>query len=193
MAKKETAVVADPEDIRDFFDGYEDAVISGSRIPDGYYHLKATDNLGCPDWFSEKEENGDRAMTELEVEVASGEYEGAPAPRLRIQLGGFEYSRKKKDGSPGKRVIVTAEEVFGNVRGTTRALHGPVAPQIAPATHVTADQEWLDALADELVGDDFIAQLVTVSTGYQNLKGLCSVDDPPKDFTFSSELEEMKV
>ena len=168
------------EDTRGFFgEGYEDAV-RGNRIPDDTYHLVITGNLGeAP--FSKPE----RPAVQLETEVASGEYVGRRGPRVTLQLGAHSYTSKS-----GKAIIVTAEEEVKNLMADVRAIHGIPAPTIPTGLD---DTETLDAVADALVGDEFIAKVTTNKNDFQNAGYYRALDDPPKGFTLAKDLEEFRV
>jgi hypothetical protein len=172
---------------RDFLEGYEDATFGGPRVPDGTYHVKVAENLGQPDWSTD----GERPVVELGVEIASGDYAGEFAPRIRLQLGGFSFHRKKKDGTEGKFVEVTADKVFSDLQGLVRIIHGPSLPA---GTVGLKGVELLEALAEGMVGDEYIVDIVkNARTGYQDQKNYCSIDEPPDGFMMAGDLEEFSV
>ncbi len=166
------------EEVQDFFTGYEDATI-GSRIPDGIYHLRCMANLGETTWSSE-----DKPVVQVEIEVDDGDHAESLAPRLNLQLGGFEYTKN------GKVRKVKGEEIFKNLQGTVRAIHGSEQPAVDPAM---TGVDLLSALADAILGDDFVATVVTDKKGFQNLRNITGMDNLPADFVLASDLEEMSV
>lgn len=181
MPKSNNGTVATEEEVQSFFDGYEEATI-GSRIPDGTYHLRCVGNLGEPDWSAE-----DKPVVEVEIEVASGEQAEGMAPRLRLQLGGFEFINKKT----GKKRVVSAQSVFSTLQGTIRAIHGTEPPSVNPAM---VGIDLLTGLADAIIGDDFVASVVTnKGTGFQDLRNIHGMDDLPEGFTLAADLAEFSV
>lgn len=173
------------EQISDFFDGYEDARMGGPRVPDGKYHLIVTENLGEPDWST-----ADRPVVEVACAVASGEYEDVKVPRLRLQLGEFSYTIKRGRHAGETRTVPT-QEVLENLRGLVRTIHGPTPP---PVPTNLQGAELLDALADAILGDEFFATVtLNEATGFQDMRGYRSIDDPPKGFVSAKDLDEFKV
>lgn len=162
----------------DFYNGYEEARTGGSSLSKGIYEFVVLENLGAPDWFDA--ENGTQ-MSECSTEVVGGENGGDFGPRLRLQLGGYTWTKEDKQTGVKTEMPVSGEDVQTRLQGLIRSIHGSNLPPLTDPDNPTVKE-----LADALVGDHFIAKIILKKNKegdeFANFGKVFPMNEPPKGF-----------
>jgi hypothetical protein len=156
--------------MKSFYEYTEEELRGG--IASGTYHLKVVD-ADADHW------DDGRPRLNIRTEVASGSSVGAYGPRHTWSLG--SYSGVTGDG---RDFTITEEDNQKRLVKNTRCVLGGKSPAITNPTGW--DETMLDELAQQLIGEDFIAIIGDGKNGYQKIDRFYAMSSPPPGFKVQS-------